>query len=492
MDNSLEIRFKMFILKVCSISTKPFLDSSSVLFALSSFPSDLSTTSVSITRKLFLIGFLLFPSFSNAQIILNEVMYDLSGTDTGHEWVEIFNNGTSSVDITTLKFTEATTNHSLKVINGNPVLGPGEYAVLADDVTKFMADWPAFNGNLFDSTFSLNNTGATLMLKEAAGTILDQVTYSSTQGASGDGNSLQLNSGDWIAAAPTPGGVNSTAAADPNPAATVPEQNSTTTPNSKNNSTTVLSSHYSYIPTSDYKAPTKFSITAGRDRLAMVGNPLKFRVEANMYDKRALYYWTFGDGSQGQGKDVEHVFEYPGDYIVVVNGWSEEGESVSRAKVHVVGATFRLEEANEKYIKIKNDSKDEVNLFGWKIVYRNNTFIFPKDSIILPGMTGTFPGEVTGLRPYNIAEVSLKPLSDAVAVSISAPQINQVPATILPLELENPEEIIPPPRATSSEQKRPTIDAAAVITSFISTSTEIVQPKKTQGWWHTILAFFGF
>ena len=87
-----------------------------------------------------------FPHFLYAQIGINEIMYDLSGTDTGKEWVEIYNNGSDSVDISTYKFSEATTNHALKSINGTSILAPGEFGILADDSTKFLLDNPNYNG----------------------------------------------------------------------------------------------------------------------------------------------------------------------------------------------------------------------------------------------------------------------------------------------------------------------------------------------------------
>jgi len=46
---------------------------------------------VRINNKYWLLILLIFfPSFSFAQVFINEVMYDLPGADTGREWVEIY------------------------------------------------------------------------------------------------------------------------------------------------------------------------------------------------------------------------------------------------------------------------------------------------------------------------------------------------------------------------------------------------------------------
>ena len=48
-----------------------------------------------------------------ANILINEVMYDVEGTDTDREWIEVYNDGSESVDLSTYKLFEANTNHGL-------------------------------------------------------------------------------------------------------------------------------------------------------------------------------------------------------------------------------------------------------------------------------------------------------------------------------------------------------------------------------------------
>ena len=140
-------------------------------------------------------------------LVITEIMYDALGVDTGHEWVEIFNNGTSSADITKLKFFESGTNHKLNTAQGPNALTPGSYAVLTNDSSKFLSDYPSYVGQLFDSSFSLSNSGEAIAIKNSD-TVVDEITYSSSTGANGDGNSLQLINGLWQATLPTPGKEN--------------------------------------------------------------------------------------------------------------------------------------------------------------------------------------------------------------------------------------------------------------------------------------------
>ena len=145
-------------------------------------------------------------------VIINEIMYDLEGSDEGREWIEIFNTAENSVDLTEWKFYESETNHNLKLIQGSITIPSGGYAVIADNDKKFLEDYSDYTGILFDSTFSLSNTGESIAIKNDD-LLIDQVNYSSDWGAKGDGNSLQRidpagdsnNPQNWQGAFPTPG-----------------------------------------------------------------------------------------------------------------------------------------------------------------------------------------------------------------------------------------------------------------------------------------------
>ena len=100
-------------------------------------------------------------------IIISEIMYDLkNGSDDGREWIEVYNNSDTPVDLSTFKFFEADTNHKLISVAGEANVSPLGYALLVSDFAKFKNDNPNFVGNIFDSTFSLSNTGENLILKD--------------------------------------------------------------------------------------------------------------------------------------------------------------------------------------------------------------------------------------------------------------------------------------------------------------------------------------
>src|SRR3989344_8913134 len=96
-------------------------------------------------------------------VVINEIMYNPSGPDEGHEWIEIYNNGPSDQDLTGWIFFEAGTNHGLTVEQGDINLPEGEYVIIADNAAQFLLDYPGFSGNVLDSSWgSLDQASETL------------------------------------------------------------------------------------------------------------------------------------------------------------------------------------------------------------------------------------------------------------------------------------------------------------------------------------------
>jgi len=144
-----------------------------------------------------LLVLLLIPAVSALQI--TEIMYNCEGSDEDCEWIEVYNNEDSAIDLVEWRFYEGETNHKIK---GDGTLEPGEYAVIADNSESL--DYDCL---ILDSTFSLKNKGGEdIAMRNPAEEIVDFVSYTNDLGADGDGNSLQLEDNEWCVGTPTPGG----------------------------------------------------------------------------------------------------------------------------------------------------------------------------------------------------------------------------------------------------------------------------------------------
>ncbi|MEK7648519.1 MAG: lamin tail domain-containing protein [Patescibacteria group bacterium] len=112
---------------------------------------------------------------ADSDIVITEISaYESSD----HEWIEIYNKGSSAVDLTGWKFFEGDTNHGLAAFRGGLIIQPQVYAVIADGAVNTAADYPQYQGILIDSSWTtLNEGGEIIGLKNASGATIEQFTY---------------------------------------------------------------------------------------------------------------------------------------------------------------------------------------------------------------------------------------------------------------------------------------------------------------------------
>lgn len=133
-----------------------------------------------------------------AQVAITEIMYapNQTASETDSEWIELYNPGPSKENLTGWK------------ISGNgfdpAVLEPYKYLVvareLADsddaDTDSFQSVWGT---SIFavDGSFVLGNTGATVNLTDAAGVLVDSVSYTSGMGGLKNGKTIEKTESGW-------------------------------------------------------------------------------------------------------------------------------------------------------------------------------------------------------------------------------------------------------------------------------------------------------
>lgn len=339
-------------------------------------------------KALLFVLMLLLARIASAQVVISEIMYDPEGADTGHEWVEIMNQGGSSVDLPQSKFFEEGSNHSLSVVQGDTNLPGGSYAIIADDGQKFLIDHAGFLGAVLDSSFSLKNTGETISFKTPDGNISDTVTYTSDMGANGDGNSLQKMSGTWRGNVATPGLSNS-------------EVGSFVAPAKIETQTSVsISANTLSFPTE----PQIIADAGSSSRTISTGASIVFSGRVFGLKKEpienARLAWSFGDGARGEGQGISHTYYYPGDYIVVLDASSGYYSASDRVTVHVSVPLFTLNTGGDQthsFVAIENRGIDEIDLSLWQVVGNGKTFMFPQNTILSTKSTLTLASEISGL-----------------------------------------------------------------------------------------------
>lgn len=141
----------------------------------------------------FFVPLLFSKSAFAGDIVINEIMYDLSGSDTDREWVEIYNKGSSAIDLSNWRFQEGATKHLLNSYQGGLIINANSYAVIVDKPETFLVDNPGLSGMIIDSSFDLKNDSEALKILESSDAIIssDEITYQSSWGAGGNGSSLE-------------------------------------------------------------------------------------------------------------------------------------------------------------------------------------------------------------------------------------------------------------------------------------------------------------
>lgn len=324
-----------------------------------------------------------------AQISINEIMYDLDGTDTDHEWVEIYNGGTDSIDLTDWKFSDGS-NHGINIPpenggQGSIIVGAGEYVILSPNAPIFLSDHSGYSGTVLDTVMSLTNTTDTISLIDKDGAIVDSVTYSSDQGGAGDGNSLSLQNSIWSGATPTPGKENSSSSSS--------SLSEDTSDNSKEETVVEIPKITADIVLSQ----PIFSGISTHFEPKVIG----YSGEDRVYGK---FEWSMGDGMGriDQAKTpFDYIYEYPGDYVVSFsyysNMYSTTPEVSKTLTIKVIEPTVLISHIySDGAIDIKNTTSTSVDLSSWKIQSGNLTFVFPNHLSILSNHTIRLSPKVTG------------------------------------------------------------------------------------------------
>ncbi len=290
------------------------------------------------------------PKFYDVNI--NEIMYDAEGSDEGMEWVEIQNTSATSLDISEWKFFENNTHHRLEWYRGPKTISRNGYAIIADNAEKFFAHHPYVSSPIFDTSFSLSNSGELIALKNEDLEI-DSVRYDPSLGANGDGNSLQRRTdGTWYAAISTPGFENRTEAQNQLPHAS-----------------------FSFVPQSP-----------------KVGESISFDAASSTDSDGVivLYEWKFGDDTTASSTSATttHSYILTGMYTAELTVVDDSGgrastttsfsifpseERLSPANHIVISEIlFNAEGSDEgkEFIELYNPTTSTIDMNEWAVKYR--------------------------------------------------------------------------------------------------------------------------
>lgn len=130
---------------------------------------------------------------AQSAVVINELMYNADATNTGGDWLELYNTGASAVDMSGWSFTEGLT----LVFAPGTTLNAGEYLIVASDAAAFNAFYSSCACVVVQvASGMLSNGGESIALADASMIEVDRVDYSDAapwdSAADGGGPSLEL------------------------------------------------------------------------------------------------------------------------------------------------------------------------------------------------------------------------------------------------------------------------------------------------------------
>lgn len=331
-------------------------------------------------RYSLLIIVLVLPCWVEA-VSISEVAWMGDGVSANHEWIELYNDSSDAVSVKDWSLTDdMNLNISL-----DGVIPAGAYVVL-----ERSGDDSAPGAYFLIYTGSLVNTGATLVLKNQNGEIVDQVSGGENWQSIGGDNvtkeTAQYSGAGWVTDVPTPGAQNRTGR-------TVVATTTKESGSAKSGSS--AKKEQATIPKVKIEDSLAFSVS--HQSVAYVGQAVQFTAHKDGGIKNILhlYNWNFGDGNATSGTMVAHTYDYPGVYVVTASTKKRNQEYIVRTEITVVPTVLSVSFDVSGLVRLHNDAPYDIDISGYKVEAEKG-LVFPEHSIIKTGGTITFDGKRLG------------------------------------------------------------------------------------------------
>lgn len=340
---------------------------------------------------------LLTPALSHAQVVISEIVYDPEGADTGNEWVELFNAGSSAVNITGWKINDGS-NHVFNEpgengSKGSMSISSGGYLILAGDALLFAQTYPSV-ANVIDTVLSMSNAGDTVTLINAEAATVDILAYGEDAAPSAALHRVSVGGTTLSVGAPTPGTGSLSASAQ-----TGVETSTTTQTQTQSQSQTSGGGSYPVEP--------QIIADAGKDKVVVVGADIALAGKAfkktgePMGPSGVRFLWNFGDGKTAEGAQVMHRWAHPGRYAVTLDVSANVYSASHRIIVTAKEAQFALATLPDGSAVIENRSPDELDLSFWFVRDGVSHFALPEDTVILVGEKIIIPPDSLGFAAHD-------------------------------------------------------------------------------------------
>lgn len=350
----------------------------------------------------------------HASLEITEIMYaPENGSD--YEWVEIYNNDSTSIDLNKYIFFRGEKFGSLILKNGSSaILQPNEYAIIAKSLTSGYS-WLNFSGKIFSaSTLSLPDNSeiydTNIKVLDPTKQDVDSIRYNTSLGGSKTSKtSLSKINGEWTSANPTPGTANSSGG--------------NSSDNSLNNNTDNLVAEIIDTISTTKDEPKVYKITTKivAPKIVTAGVPFNIDHSTTGLSKEKVilgkFIWNFGDGMKKEGStsdQFEYIYEYPGEYVLALSyadsPFDTKPDAVDRLNIKVIPSGVSISSVGtytDPFVEIENNSSYEMSLNKWILKGSVHSFLIPEGMVILPNKKLKLSPKITGFDFNDLSSISI-------------------------------------------------------------------------------------
>ena len=356
-----------------------------------------------ISVPLILIIWACSPFLAKAGVYINEVAWMGTTNSANDEWIEIYNDGSESIDLNgwTLSAVDGAPNINFSSTTNKIIPAGGFYLLERTDDSAVLG----ITADLI-YTGALSNDGENLVLKNKDGSEIDRINGSNGWPA-GDNISkqtMQKISSGWVAAIGTPKASNVGQASSQSSSASSQESFFANSSSSQNYSSVSSVANYGGGSVS-WPDEQQIYANAGKDKTGIAGADVLFEGKALGFKKEPLenarYLWTLGDGSYKEGKNIRHIYKYPSyssNYIVVLEVLSGGISAADRVNIKVIPNELQIVETKNEFIKLKNKSSIILDVSSWFLRAGGVVFKFPNHSLISANSELIISSDVSGLK----------------------------------------------------------------------------------------------
>ena len=363
--------------------------------------------------------FFIFANKVNANVMINEVLI----SPTEGRFIELYNNGGSTVDLTDWYIQRKTVSGTF----GSMVTKTNFEGISIESNGYLLISKGGVSGtDVVVDTLTLTESN-TIQMKDGSGNVVDKVGWGEANDCSSScpsnpttGQSISRSSGGgFILANPTPKEANT------NTVNNNQDTSSSTTTSSNNNESPAIVSKNNTIEFS--KILTKILAP----KVVTAGVPFLLDHSTTGLNKEKIilgkFVWNFGDG---MGKELSvsepfnYIYDYPGEYVLSLS-YSDsvldaKPDAVDRLTIKVIPSGVLISSVgsySDPFVELENKSNYEMFISGWVLKGSVHTFVIPDGTVILANKKLKLSPKITGFDFNDLNSVSVVDRSGQIFAS---------------------------------------------------------------------------